>query len=415
MDYKVKDIRLAEQGDRQLEWATMHMPALAEITKEFAKSKPFKGRRISALLHVTKETGILMRCLLAGGAEIALGAGNPNSTQDDVAAALAKDGVHVFAWRGESVEEYNDVVKKVLGFGPDIIIDDGADLHGAAHAKGIKTDVIGGTEETTSGIHRIKAMEKDGVLKYPIIAVNNAYTKYLFDNRYGTGQSTIDGVIRATNIFIPGKVAVVGGYGWVGRGVAMRLKGFGARVIVTEVDPFKALEANMDGFDVMRMDSAAKLGDIFITATGDVDIIVERHFKLMKDGAILSNTGHFDVEVDVKALRAMAVKSRKIRENLEEYTMKDGRRLYLLAEGRLVNLGAAEGHPSEVMDLSFCNQALSAQYVLESSKKLGKKVYKIPDEIDRRIAMIKLNAMGMSIDSLTPRQEKYLSQWQSGT
>ena len=414
VDYKIKDIKLAEQGNRQLEWAAMHMPALEEIRKGFSRSRPFRGRRISALLHVTKETGVLMRCLKAGGAEISLGAGNPLSTQDDIAAALVNDGVHVYAWRGESLPDYNECMQKMLDFKPDIIIDDGADLHTMAHGKGVKIDAVGGTEETTSGIHRIKAMEKDAVLKYPIIAVNNANTKYLFDNRYGTGQSTIDGIIRATNIFLPGKLVVVGGYGWVGRGVAMRMKGVGARVIVTEVDPFKALEANMDGFDVMTMDEASKIGEIFVTATGDIDIVVERHMKNMKDGAILCNTGHFDVEVDVKALKAMAVKHRKIREHLEEYTLKNGRHLFLLAEGRLVNLGAAEGHPSEVMDLSFCNQALSSQYVLEKADSLENKVYKIPDEIDRMIASIKLKAMGINIDTLSAKQQKYLSQWEYG-
>ncbi len=415
MDYKIRDIKLAEQGNRQLEWAAMHMPAIEEIRKGFSKSRPFRGKRVSALLHVTKETGVLVRCLKAGGAEISLGAGNPLSTQDDIAAALVKDGISVYAWKGESVSDYNECIQKVLDFNPDIIIDDGADLHTLAHRKGVKVDAVGGTEETTSGIHRIKAMEKDGVLKYPIIAVNNANTKYLFDNRYGTGQSTIDGIIRATNIFLPGKIAVVGGYGWVGRGVAMRLKGVGARVIVTEVDQFKALEANMDGFDVMTMDEASKVGEIFVTATGDIDVIVERHMKNMKDGAILCNTGHFDVEVDVKALRAMAVKHRKIREHLEEYTLKNRRRLFLLAEGRLVNLGAAEGHPSEVMDLSFCNQALSSQYVLENAGILDKKVYKIPDEIDRMIATIKLKSMGIGIDKLSKKQQRYLTQWEYGT
>ncbi len=415
MDYKIKDIKLAPKGNLQLEWAAMHMPALEEIRKDFLRTKPFKGKRISALLHVTKETGMLMRCLKAGGAELALGAGNPLSTQDDIAAALVKDGVRVYAWKGESVAQYNESVRKVLDFDPDIIIDDGADMHTLAHAKDADVSAVGGTEETTSGIHRIKAMERDGVLKYPIIAVNNANTKYLFDNRYGTGQSTVDGIIRATNIFIPGKIAVVGGYGWVGRGVAMRLRGVGARVIVTEVDPFKALEANMDGFDVMTMDDAAKVGEIFVTATGDIDIIVERHMRKMKDGAILCNTGHFDVEVDVKALREMSKKRREIRSNLEEYTLPNGRRLYLLAEGRLVNLGAAEGHPSEVMDLSFCNQALSAKYVLEHSGSLENKVYKIPDEIDRMIASVKLRALGIRIDKLSDKQQRYLSQWEYGT
>ncbi len=411
MDYDIADIGLAGRGALQLEWAAMHMPALKEIEKEFGRSRPFRGKRISALLHVTKETGVLMECLAAGGARIRLGAGNPLSTQDDIAAALVKEGVQVFAWKGESADEYGKCIAKVLDFDPDIIIDDGADLHGLANGGKREVSAVGGTEETTSGIHRIKAMEKDGVLRYPIMAVNNANTKYLFDNRYGTGQSTVDGIIRATNIFVPGKVAVVGGYGWVGRGVAMRLRGIGARVIVTEVDPLKAIEANMDGFDVMPMDEAAKTGDIFVTATGDIDIITERHFKVMKDGAILCNTGHFDVEVDVKALRRIAVKRRRIREHMEEYTLKGGRRLFLLAEGRLVNLGAAEGHPSEVMDLSFCNQALASQYVLDNAGRLENKVYSMPEEIDARIAAIKLRTMGIRIDSLSARQKKYLAQW----
>lgn len=411
MDYIIKDIKLADRGMLQLEWATMHMPALDEIKKEFSKSKPFKGKKISAVLHVTKETGILMRCLQAGGARISLAAGNPLSTQDDIAAALVKDGIAVYARSGEGVKEYNDNLVHVLDFEPDIIIDDGADLHAVAHSQSKKLKVIGGTEETTSGIHRIKSMEKAGILKYPIIAVNNANTKYLFDNRYGTGQSTLDGVLRGTNIFIPSKRVVIGGYGWVGRGVAMRFKAMGARVTITEVDPFRALEAAMDGFDVMRMDEAAKTGDIFITATGDIDIVVRKHMESMKDGAILANTGHFDVEVDVKALKEISTKSRKIRDNLEEYTLKNGKRLYLIAEGRLVNLGAAEGHPSEVMDLSFCNQALSAKYVVDNEGKLQKKVYQIPEAIDKMIATIKLRSMGITFDTLTPRQEKYLGAW----
>ncbi|MCL4364888.1 MAG: adenosylhomocysteinase [Candidatus Marsarchaeota archaeon] len=415
MDYKVKDMRLAEQGNLQLEWGALHMPALMEVRKGFEKNRPFRGYRISAILHVTKETGVLMRCLKAGGADIALAGGNPLSTQDDVAAALAKDGIRIYAWRGETVKEYDECAEKVLDFDPDIIIDDGGDLHTLAHKHKERIRAIGGTEETTSGINRERSMERHSILKYPIIAVNNAYTKYLFDNRYGTGQSTIDGIIRATNIFIPGKVVVVAGYGWVGRGVAMRMKGHGARVIVTEVDPFKALEANMDGFDVMPMDRAARLGDIFVTATGDMDVIVGKHMRNMRDGAILSNTGHFDVEVNVKELREMAVKHRKIRDHLEEYTLRNGKRLFLLAEGRIVNLGAAEGHPSEVMDLSFCNQALSALYLIENKGKLENKVYKIPDEVDRRIASIKLKAIGIGIDRLSERQKEYLGQWDFGT
>lgn len=415
MPYKVKDIGLAEKGSRQLEWAEMHMPALMEVRETFAKAKPFKGIKISAVLHVTKETGVLMRTLKAGGAQIALAGSNPLSTQDDVAAALASEGMEVYAEHGESMEQYNEYLQKMVDFKPNIVLDDGADLHSLIHGMKTKLDVIGGTEETTSGIHRIMAMENDKVMRYPIIAVNNAYTKYLFDNRYGTGQSTFDGVIRATNIFVPGKVVVVAGYGWVGRGVAMRFRGMGAKVVVTEVDPFKALEASMDGLEVMRMEDAAKVGEIFVTATGDIDVITGKHISAMKDGAIMCNTGHFDVEVDVKGLKAMATKTRKIRPYLDEFTLKNGRRVYLLAEGRLVNLGAAEGHPSEVMDLSFCNQALAALYVLENKGKLDKKMIKIPDDIDERIARIKLKTLGIQIDSLNDRQKKYMSQWAFGT
>ena len=355
---------------------------------------------------------MLVKTLKAGGAEVYLAGSNPLSTQDDVAAALASDGIHVFAWRGESENEYFWAIKQVLNANPDILIDDGADLHVTAHEhyKGLLENVIGGTEETTTGVLRLKAMEKEGVLSYPIIAVNSSYTKYLFDNRYGTGQSTIDGLLRATNILLAGKTVVVAGYGWCGRGIAMRAKAMGAKVIVTEVDPIKALEAVMDGFEVMSMKKAAEIGDVFITATGNINVIDEEHFKLMKDGAILGNAGHFNVEINIKALEKMSRGKRKIRPHLEEYDLGD-KKLYLIGEGRLVNLVVAEGHPSEVMDMSFANQALAVKYLLENRGKLGKVVMKIPDEIDFEIAKLKLESMGISIDELTEEQKKYYSSW----
>ncbi|MGC9104867.1 MAG: adenosylhomocysteinase [Thermoprotei archaeon] len=414
-DYRVKDIKLADQGRKQLEWAELHMPALMEIRKRFEKEKPLKGLKISAVLHVTKETGVLVRTLIAGGAEVALAGSNPLSTQDDVAAALAEEGVKVFAWKGESEKEYWDNIREILKYNPDVVMDDGADMHALIHQEYQDLKVLGGTEETTTGVTRLKAMEEQGVLRYPVIAVNNAFTKYLFDNRIGTGQSTIDGILRATNVLLAGKVAVVAGYGWVGRGIAWRLRGMAARVIVTEVSPLRALEALMDGFDVMPMSKVAEIGDIFVTATGNTKVIRAEHFLKMKDGAILANAGHFNVEIDVAGLERLAVSKRTIRPFLEEYTLPNGRRLYLLAEGRLVNLASAEGHPSEVMDLSFSNQALSVEYVAKNWSKLERKVYNVPQEIDEEVARLKLKGMGIELDEMTEEQREYMKQWRYGT
>ncbi|RLF67611.1 MAG: adenosylhomocysteinase [Thermoplasmata archaeon] len=404
-EYQVRDLSLAESGKKNIEWAERHMPVLLKLRDKFSEEKPLSGIRVGACLHVTKETAVLIRTLMAGGAEVYLAGSNPLSTQDDVAAALASEGVHVFAWRGETEEEYFWAIKRVLEAKPDILIDDGADLHVTAHEqfKQVIKNVIGGTEETTTGVIRLRAMEKEGVLSYPIIAVNSSYTKYLFDNRYGTGQSTIDGILRATNILLAGKTVVVAGYGWCGRGIAMRARGMGARVIVTEVNPIRALEAVMDGFEVMPMKEAAKIGDVFITATGNINVIDEEHFRLMKNGAILGNAGHFNVEINIKALEQMSRRKRTIRPNLEEYDLGD-KKLYLIGEGRLVNLVAAEGHPSEVMDMSFANQALAVKYLIENHEKLSNSVMKIPDEIDFEIAILKLESMGVCIDEMTEKQ-----------
>ncbi len=412
MEYKVKDINLAESGKLNIEWAERSMPVLRMLREKFSKEKPFSGITIGACLHVTKETAALVRTLKAGGAEVYLAASNPLSTQDDVAAALALEGIHVFAWRGESESEYFWAIEKVIEASPNIVLDDGADLHATIHEKhkDLAEEIIGGTEETTTGVIRLKAMENEGTLIYPIIAVNNSYTKYLFDNRYGTGQSTIDGILRATNVLLASKTVVVAGYGWCSRGIAMRARGMGARVIVTEVNPIRALEAYMDGFQVMKMEEAAKLGDIFITSTGNINVIGPEHFKLMKDGAILANAGHFNVEINVKALEEMAKGKREIRPNLVEYDLGD-KKLYLIGEGRLVNLVAAEGHPSEVMDMSFSNQAMAAKYLLENGKSLERKVYKIPDEIDEEIARMKLKALGIEIDEMTEEQRRYVNSW----
>lgn len=415
MDYKVKDISLAEQGQRQLAWAELHMPALMEIRKELAKRKPLRGIRIAAVLHVTKETGVLARTLKDAGAEVYLAGSNPLSTQDDIAAALAKEGVSVFAWRGQSNEDYYKNMESIIKAKPEILMDDGADLHAAAHGKHRELRIMGGTEETTTGVNRLRVLEKDGKLRYPVIAVNNAKTKYLFDNRYGTGQSTIDGILRATNILIAGKCAVVVGYGWVGRGIAMRLNGLGARVIVTEVDPFRALEATMDGFEVMPIGKAAAVGEIFVTATGNKWTITTEHIRRMKNGAILCNSGHFDVEIDVEGLEKMAEAKKEIRKNTVEYRLDNGRSVYLLAEGRLVNLGSAEGHPSEVMDMSFCNQALAGVYIAENYKKLGPRVYDVFTELDEKVARQKLSSMGIEIDKITEVQKKYMNEWEVGT
>ena len=415
-NYKVKDESLAEKGFLQIEWASKHMPVLNQIKKRFSQEKPLKGVTLGACLHVTKETAVLVNAFLAGGANVALCGSNPLSTQDEVAAALAQLGVHVFAWRGQTTEEYYWCIERVIDRKPLITLDDGADLVTTIHSK--RTDVLpnvkGGTEETTTGVLRLKAMEKSGTLKYAIIAVNDAYTKYLFDNRYGTGQSTIDGVLRATNILLAGKNFVVCGYGWCGRGIAQRARGMGANVIVTETNPLRALEAVMDGFRVMPISEAAKAGEVFVTATGNINVICKEHMRKMRDGAILANSGHFNVEINLKDLEELAVSKRLIRPNLEEYTLKNGKRLYLLAEGRLVNLAAAEGHPPEVMDMSFANQALCVEYLVKNER-MPPRVYVVPREIDEAVAKLKLEAMGVKIDTLTEEQKKYLSTWELGT
>jgi adenosylhomocysteinase len=415
-EFQVKDKSLAPQGHLQIEWASRHMPVLNLIKSRFEKEKPLKGLTLGACLHVTKETAVLVQALTAAGAKIALCGSNPLSTQDDVAAALADKGIHVFAWRGQNTEEYYKCIDKVLDYKPSITLDDGADLVGTLHSKrqAQLKDVKGGTEETTTGVIRLRAMERDGSLKYPIVAVNDAYTKYLFDNRYGTGQSTMDGILRATNTLIAGKNFVVGGYGWCSRGIAMRAQGLGANVIVTEVQPTRALEAVMNGLRVMPMAEAAAIGDIFVTATGDISVIRKEHMQKMKDGAIMANSGHFNVEVNIKDLESLSTAKRTMRPNLEEYTLKDGRKLYLLAEGRLVNLAAAEGHPSEVMDMSFANQALCSEYIAKTAK-LTPKVFTVPKEIDEKVAELKLKAMHVGIDELTAEQKKYLSTWEMGT
>lgn len=418
MDFDIKDINLADKGRLRIEWAEQNMPVLRLIRNRFKKEKPLKGVRLAACLHVTTETACLVEALKEGGADVVLCASNPLSTQDDVAASLVKySGIPVFAIKGEDHETYYKHIYAVLDLNPNITMDDGADLVSILHSKkrSLLSSVLGGTEETTTGVIRLKSMADKGVLMYPIIAVNDAMTKHLFDNRYGTGQSTIDGITRATNRLIAGTVFVVSGYGWCGKGVAMRAKGLGADVVVTEIDPLKALEAVMDGFRVMPMSNAAKIGDFFVTVTGDISVIREEHFKAMKDGAIVCNSGHFNVEIDIPALKKLSKKRRVIREFVEEYTLKDGRRVNLLGEGRLINLAAAEGHPSSVMDMSFANQALSAEYMIEKGGELEKDVYSVPDEIDRDIAKLKLAAMGIKIDRLTKEQLKYLASWEMGT
>ncbi len=418
MKYDIKDIKLAEKGRLRIEWAEQQMDVLREIKKDFKKKKPLKGIKLAACLHVTTETANLMITLKEGGAEVVLTASNPLSTQDDVAASLVKHfKIPVFAIKGEDNKTYYSHIYSALSIQPNITMDDGADLVSTLHSKKkeLLKNVIGGTEETTTGVIRLKAMANDNALRYPIIAVNNAMTKHFFDNRYGTGQSTMDGIIRATNILIAGKTVVVSGYGWCGRGVAMRAAGLGAKVIITEVDPVKALEAAMDGFYVMPIKEAAKKGDVFITVTGDKHVITKEHFKLMKSGAIIANAGHFNVELDIKSLNELSKKKRKIREFVTEYTLENNKKIYLLGEGRLINLAAAEGHPASVMDMSFANQALSALYINENYSKLEKKVYNVPENIDRKIASLKLKSMGIKIDKLTPEQKQYLNSWQEGT
>lgn len=415
-NFRVKDTALAAKGHLQIEWASKHMPVLNQIRERFADEKPFKGVSLGACLHVTKDTAVLIYAFLVGGAKVALCGSNPLSTQDDVAAALAEKGISVFAWREQTAKEYYWCIEKTIDHNPLITLDDGADLVGTIHSK--RADLLprikGGTEETTTGVLRLRAMEKTGDLKYPIIAVNDAYTKYLFDNRYGTGQSTIDGILRATNILLAGKNFVVCGYGWCARGIAMRAQGMGANVIVTEVNPLRALEAAMNGFRVLPMIKASAIGDIFVTATGDINVIRKEHMQKMKDGAILANSGHFNVEISLKDLEGLATSKRNLRTNLDEYVLKNGRRLYLLADGRLVNLAAAEGHPSEVMDMSFANQALSVEYLVKTERMVPR-VYTVPKEIDERIARLKLAAMNIRIDKLTTEQKKYLTTWEMGT
>uniref|UniRef100_A0A7C3UXQ4 Adenosylhomocysteinase n=1 Tax=Desulfobacca acetoxidans TaxID=60893 RepID=A0A7C3UXQ4_9BACT len=418
MNYDVKDIYLADKGALRVEWAMREMPVLASISQRFAKEKPLAGVRLAACLHVTTETAALMKTLKAGGAALALCASNPLSTQDDVAAYLAKyEEIPVFAIKGEDGDTYYRHINQALDLNPHLTMDDGADLVFTVHSKRqeLIDGIWGGTEETTTGVIRLKAMSKDGVLRYPMIAVNDAHTKYLFDNRYGTGQSTIDGIMRATNRLFSGSVFVVAGYGWCGRGLAMRAQGMGARVIITEVNPLKALEAVMDGYQVMPMSQAAPIGDFFCTVTGDINVIREEHFLAMKDGAICCNSGHFNVELDLEALARISAPPRPIRESVQEFKLKNGKSIFLLGEGRLVNLAAAEGHPSVVMDMSFANQSLASEFIAKNHDKLEKKVYPMPAAIDQEIARLKLAAMGVAIDTLTPEQEKYLASYDLGT
>ncbi|MEP6976757.1 MAG: adenosylhomocysteinase [Thermoleophilia bacterium] len=416
--FDVKDLALATEGIRRIEWADRQMPVLAAIRDRFEREQPLNGYRIAACLHVTTETANLARTLKAGGADVVLCASNPLSTQDDVAAALVEEfDISVFAIKGEDNDTYYSHIEAAVDHKPHLTMDDGADVIGVLHSARREQlgDIIAGTEETTTGVIRLKALEADGKLGFPIIAVNEAKTKHLFDNRYGTGQSTVDGIIRATNVLLAGKRFVISGYGWVGRGVAMRARGMGAHVIVTEVDPMPALEATMDGYEVLPMEKAAEIGDIFCTATGDKNVIARQHMERMKDGAILANTGHFNVEIEISALRDIAVETRHAREFVEEFTLEDGRRIYLIADGRLVNLSAAEGHPALVMDMSFANQALAAEYAIANASTLERKVYPVPTEIDEEIARLKLATMGVEIDQLTAEQAKYLASWDEGT
>ncbi|MCR4423358.1 MAG: adenosylhomocysteinase [candidate division WOR-3 bacterium] len=417
VEYDVRDLNLAAKGRNKIEWAAQFMPVLKMVRERFAKEKPLKDVRISCCLHVTSETANLVLTLTAGGAQVRLCASNPLSTQDEVASALVKEGIPVFAIKGEDRKSYYRHIEQALAHQPQITTDDGADLVSTLHKKGgaIVQGVLGGTEETTTGVIRLRSMEKDGVLRYPIIAVNDSYTKFMFDNRYGTGQSTLDGILRATNILFAGSTVVVCGYGWCGRGLAAKAQGLGAEVIVTEVDSIRALEARMDGFRVMRLIDAAPLGDVFVTVTGDVNVIDRAHILKMKDGAIICNAGHFDVEINRRALEALTVKKRELRQFCVEHLLTNGKKVILLAEGRLVNLSAAEGHPAMVMDLSFANQALAIEFIYKNQGRLAPRVYKLPDELDRKIAELKLKTMGIKIDRLTREQKKYISSWQEGT
>ena len=416
-EYDIKDPSLAEAGEARIEWASREMPVLRLIRERFEKEKPLKGVCLSGCLHITTETANLAFTLRAGGAELALCASNPLSTQNDVSAALVKAGFRVYAIKGEDEKTYYEHIRAALDHSPQITLDDGADLVATIHRERpeLAGKMLGGTEETTTGVIRLRSLEKQGKLLYPIVAVNDAETKHLFDNRYGTGQSTIDGITRATNILWAGKRVVVLGYGWCGRGVALRARGLGAQVIVVEVDPVKALEAVMDGYQVMPSREAAKVGDIFITLTGDINALDEDHFKLMKDGAILANSGHFNVEINIPALEALSQSKRRLRPFVDEYTLKDGRRLYLLGEGRLINLAAAEGHPSAVMDMSFANQALTVEYLVKEGRNLPRRVHSVPKEIDREVGRLKLLSMGIEIDELSEEQRRYLSSWELGT
>jgi len=416
LDYKVKDIGLAGQGELLIDWATDHMPVLGLIRRRFEEERLFEGVIMGAVLHCTKETAVLVRALEAGGAEVALAGSNPLSTQDPVVAALASTGTKVYAWREQTGEEYGWCIDRVMDWKPQLTMDDGCDLVSSVHRKRpeLIPDIKGGSEQTTTGVHRLKAMEKDGALKYPMVAVNDTSTKMMFDNRYGTGQSTIDGILRASSVMIAGKTFVVCGYGWCARGVAMRARGMGANVIVTEVNPLRALEAIMDGYRVMSLIEAAPQGDIFVTSTGNINVIDLRHIERMKSGAMMANAGHFNVEINIPALEGLSESKRRMRPDLDEYQLKDGRRLYLLGEGRLVNLAAAEGHPSEVMDMSFADQALTAEWVW-TSPRLEVRVHDVPEEIDRQVARLKLMTMGVGIDELTEEQIKYMSSWEEGT
>ncbi len=418
MDYDIQNIELALEGNLRIEWADQYMPVLRLIRERFAVEKPLQGVKIAACLHVTTETANLMRTFIAGGAEIALCASNPLSTQDDVAASLVKDcDMPVFAIKGEDTDTYYKHINSVLDIHPMITMDDGADLVSMLHSERTELldDVTAGTEETTTGVIRLKSMAAEGVLKYPIIAINDAKSKHFFDNYYGTGQSTMDGIIRATNRLIAGTTIVIAGYGWCGKGVAMRARGLGAHIIVTEVDPLKALQAVMDGYRVMPMSEAARIGDVFITLTGDIHVLRKEHFEAMKDGAIICNSGHFNVEINIDALEEISVKTRRVRTYVDEYTLKNGIRINLLGEGRLINLASAEGHPASVMDMSFANQALSAEYIVKNSTPLEKKVYDVPEEIDATVARLKLQALGIEIDELTDEQKQYLESWTIGT
>ena len=410
---RVKDSALAPQGQMKIEWARSHMPVLAKIRSRLEEELPFKNLAIGMCMHLEMKTAVLGQTLQAGGATIAITGSNPLSTQDDVAAALALSGPNVYAWKGVTEVEHQKNLSSVLSHKPEILIDDGGELSVTVHTTmtDLKSKIIGACEETTTGVHRYRAMEKDGILAYPVVAVNDAFTKYLFDSQHGTGQSALEGIMRATNMLIAGRTIVICGFGWVGRGIALRAKGLGAKVVVTEVDPVRALEAAMEGYEIMTMSEAAEVGEIFVTATGCKDIIVQKHFEKMKDGAILANSGHYDVEIDVKSLRTMARSTKLVRQNVQEFTLGNGRHIHLLAEGRLVNLAAADGHPAEVMDMSFANQALAAEYLLRNKGRLERKVYRMPEEIDREVASVWLESHNIAIDSLNDDQRRYIGSW----